>query len=143
MATTKNSYNPLKLYIGVLAIQTCLTAAFIGLLMCATSLYAQDQPRSTTAFNSTHSDEEQVHTSTLHNYQSEADRANDALVITEVKKALIDDGIAAYRAVVVDCDHGTVYLNGVVGSAADAQHAAEVARSVDGVVAIKNGLRWQ
>ena len=58
--------------------------------------------------------------STLHNYQSEADRANDALLITEVKHALANDGVTAHRAVVVDCDQGTVLLSGIVGSSEDA-----------------------
>ena len=83
-----------------------------------------------------------MHTSTIHNYQSEAERANDALLITEVKKALADEGVAAYRAVVVDCDHGTVSLDGVVGSSADAQQAATIAYNVDGVVSVKNNLKW-
>jgi hypothetical protein len=57
--------------------------------------------------------------STLHNYQSEADRANDALLITEVKHTR-HDGVTAHRAVVVDCDQGTILLSGIVGSSEDA-----------------------
>jgi osmotically-inducible protein OsmY len=105
------------------------------------SVHAQELlPTATYSFKS--SEQDSVHTSTIHNYQSEAERANDALLITEVKKALADDGVAAYRAIVVDCDHGTISLDGIVGSAADAQWAATVARNVDGVVAVKNNLKW-
>jgi hyperosmotically inducible periplasmic protein len=104
-------------------------------------LCAQDLPASAISeFKSTEQDS--VHSSTIHNYQSEADRANDALLITEVKAALADDGVTADRAVVVDCDHGTISLNGVVGSFADAQRAAAITRNVDGVVAVRNELKW-
>jgi hypothetical protein len=40
-----------------------------------------------------------------HHYLSSAERANDALLITEVKSALSDDGVAHDVAIVVDCDH--------------------------------------
>jgi osmotically-inducible protein OsmY len=113
-------------------------ALTVGILFSA-DLQAQN-PSGTYSYKSSELDS--VHTSSVHNYASEADRANDALLITEVKKALDDDGVTAYRAVVVDCDHGTIVLNGVVGSSAAAQHAAAVARDVDGVVAVKNELRW-
>jgi hyperosmotically inducible protein len=66
----------------------------------------------------------------------------DALLITEVKTALANDGVTDGHAVVVDCDHGTVLLAGAIGSAADAQHAVVVASRVDGVVAVKNHLKW-
>jgi len=120
--------------------RTLLIALVIGVL-CVVSVYAQEIPPTTTySFKS--SEQDSVHTSTIHNYQSEAERANDALLITEVKKALADEGVAAYRAVVVDCDHGTVSLDGVVGSSADAQQAATIAYNVDGVVSVKNNLKW-
>jgi osmotically-inducible protein OsmY len=117
------------------------TAALVVAVLFSGSLYAQDLlPVATYNFNS--SEKDSVHVSTVHNYESEADRANDALLITEVKKALADDGVTANRAVVVDCDHGTVSLDGIVGSAADARRAATVARNVEGVVAVKNNLKW-
>jgi hypothetical protein len=115
-------------------------ALTVGILFSGDSRAQEATPPGNYSFKSSESDS--VHTSSVHNYQSEADRANDALLITEVKRALAEDGVTAYRAVVVDCDHGTVVLNGVVGSPADAQHAAAVAGDVDGVVAVKNELKW-
>jgi hypothetical protein len=94
------------------------------------------------AYQSHSSEEDHAHSEATHRYSSEADRAKDALLITEVKTALANDGVADGHAVVVDCDHGTVLLAGAVGSAADAQHAVAVASSVDGVVAVKNQLKW-
>jgi osmotically-inducible protein OsmY len=115
-----------------------LTAA---VLLLATSSWAQDVHASQT-YNSKSSEVDSVHASTVHNYESSAVRANDALLITEVKTALADDGVTIHRAVVIDCDHGVVSLAGIVGSPDDAEHAGDVARDVPGVVAVKNNLRW-
>jgi osmotically-inducible protein OsmY len=140
MATNRGSTKFSIQAILIAEYSTLLMAFVIGFLSVV-SVYAQEVPPTTTySFKS--SEQDSVHTSTIHNYQSEAERANDALLITEVKKALADDGVAAYRAVVVDCDHGTVSLDGVVGSSADAQRAANIAHNVDGVVAVKNNLKW-
>ena len=93
-------------------------------------------------YQSHSSEEDHAHSEATHRYTSEADRAKDALLITEVTTALANDGVADGHAVVVDCDHGVVLLAGAIGSAADAQHALAVASSVDGVVAVKNHLKW-
>jgi len=77
-----------------------------------------------------------------HHYQSAADRANDALLITEVKSALADDGVADGSPIIVDCDHGTILLTGVMKSAEDAKRAGNIAGSAQGVVAVKNQLTW-
>jgi BON domain len=57
-----------------------------------------------------------------HHYNSDAERAQDDLVIT-------------------DADHGTVTLSGVVASTDDIKAATEDAAAVPGVVAVKNQLR--
>ena len=98
-------------------------------------------PAAVSSYQSYSSEEDHAHSDATHRYSSEAERANDALLITEVKTALANDGVIDGHAVVVDCDHGIVLLAGAVGSAADAQHAVEVASSVDGVVAVKNKLK--
>ena len=77
-----------------------------------------------------------------HHYQSPADRANDALLITEVKSALADDGVAEDSPIVVDCDHGKVLLSGVMKSSEDAKRAGDIAARAQGVVAVKNQLTW-
>jgi osmotically-inducible protein OsmY len=71
-----------------------------------------------------------------------ANRANDALLITEVKSALAEDGVVQDSAIVVDCDHGKILLSGVMKSAQDAQHAGNIAARAPGVVAVKNQLSW-
>lgn len=76
-----------------------------------------------------------------HHYISDAARAQDDLLITEVKRALAEDGISQGYAVEVDADHGTVTLSGVVASADDVKAAGDDAADVRGVVAVKNRLR--
>ena len=77
-----------------------------------------------------------------HVYHSSAERANDALLITEVKTALAEDGVAEDSPIVVACDHGTILLSGVMKSAEDAKDAGDIASSAPGVVAVKNLLTW-
>ena len=77
-----------------------------------------------------------------HHYQSAAERANDALLITKVKSALADDGVAEDSPIVVDCDHGKILLSGVMKSAEDAKRAGNIAANTPGVVAVKNQLTW-
>jgi osmotically-inducible protein OsmY len=76
-----------------------------------------------------------------HHYNNDAERAQDDLLITEVKSALAEDGISNGYPVEVDADHGTVTLSGIVANRDDVQAAAQDAADVDGVVAVKNQLR--
>jgi len=76
-----------------------------------------------------------------HHYNSEAERAHDDLLITEVKSALVEDEISQGYPVEVDCDHGTITLSGVVASAEEVRDAAEDAADVKGVVGVKNLLK--
>ena len=87
-------------------------------------------------------DHDSVNLEGHHHYQSAADRANDALLITEVKSALADDGVAEDSPIVVDCDHGKILLSGVMKSAEDAKRAGNIAARAPGVVAVKNQLSW-
>lgn len=134
--------------VGVIAIAA---AAGISFAIPPTPLQAQQgtipsaQAEGTPAaatLNSKTSEEEHVHSDSTHQYSSQADRANDAMLITAVKSALASDGITSGHAVVVDCDHGTVTLSGALGSAADAQHAVQVASAVDGVRHVNSKLTW-
>src|SRR5208283_3224091 len=76
-----------------------------------------------------------------HRYNSDAERAQDDLLITEVKSVLAENGISKDYPVEVDADHGTVTLSGVVKSADDVRAAAKDAAGVQGVVAVKNQLQ--
>jgi len=86
---------------------------------------------------------DKVQTSADHLYNSPAERANDDLLITEVKNSLAEQGISERYPVAVDCDHGTVQLSGVVASADDARHAESIALNTRGVIGVKNKLTWR
>jgi osmotically-inducible protein OsmY len=100
-------------------------------------------PGTETTGRSVPAEHDSVTTSAEHHYNSAAERANDALIITEVKSALAKEGISNGYPVEVDCDHGTVQLSGVVASAADAKRAANLASTEMGVVAVENRLTWR
>jgi hyperosmotically inducible periplasmic protein len=93
--------------------------------------------------SSTILEKENVHTEGVHHYQDPAEEAEDAALITKVKTALATDGVANGHPVEVDCDHGVARLSGVVGSAEDAKHAAQVAAAVPGVSGVENKLTWR
>ena len=97
---------------------------------------------STAASNSASRENDSVNVRAEHHYNSPAERANDALLITEVKSALAEDGVADNYLVAVDCDHGKVLLSGVVKSAKDARHAGDIAAAAQGVTGVKNQLTW-
>jgi osmotically-inducible protein OsmY len=86
---------------------------------------------------------EQVHNEGVHHYSNPAEEAEDAALITKVKTALATDGVANGHPVEVDCDHGVARISGVVGSADDAKHAAQVVADVPGVAGVDNKLTWK
>jgi hypothetical protein len=86
---------------------------------------------------------DKVQTSAEHHYNSPAERANDDLLITEVKSSLADQGISDGYPVEVDCDHGTIQLSGVVASADEAKAAEALALNTRGVVGVQNKLTWR
>ena len=84
-----------------------------------------------------------METSASHHYQNPAERAKDAVLITEVKSELAKDGVADDQPVAVDCDHGKIRLSGIIGTAEDAQRAGSIAAGAPGVVAVQNQLTWR
>ncbi|MGA6970318.1 MAG: BON domain-containing protein [Candidatus Binatus sp.] len=132
-------------------------AGFVGLMLVGTiaagSLFVpyaraqQDIPSSPPAVMTTDRsltvENDKVQTSADHHYNSPAERANDDLLITEVKSSLAERGISDGYPVEVDCDHGTIQLSGVVASAADARRAQLIALNTNGVVGVKNKLTWR
>jgi osmotically-inducible protein OsmY len=97
----------------------------------------------TTTANAVSRQDDSVRTSAMHHYKSSAERAKDALLITEVKSGLAEDGVADDYPVAVDCDRGRIRLSGVVASAEDAQRAGYIAADAPGVVAVVNQLTWR
>ena len=66
---------------------------------------------------------------------------SDAVITGKVKTALAADDLVKARRIDVDTARGVVTLNGTVGSAAEKAQAIRLARSISGVVDVKDNLR--
>lgn len=86
---------------------------------------------------------DKVQASAEHIYNSPAERAHDDLLITEVKSSLAKMGISDGYPIVVDCDHATIELSGVVASADAARRAVSIASNTQGVIGVKSKLTWR
>lgn len=103
---------------------------------------APAEPGATDSSISLSRESDSVNVKAEHHYNSPAERANDALLITEVKSALAHDGVGDGYVVAVDCDHGKILLSGVVKSARDAKHAGDIAAAAQGVTGVNDQLTW-
>jgi osmotically-inducible protein OsmY len=103
---------------------------------------ARSEPGATDSSNSAARENDSVNVKAEHHYNSPAERANDDLLITEVKSALADDGVGDGHLIAVDCDHGKIRLSGVVKSAGDAKHAGDIAAAAEGVTGVNDKLTW-
>jgi osmotically-inducible protein OsmY len=65
---------------------------------------------------------------------------DDAVMTTKVKAAMVNEPALKASDVKVETNKGTVPLSGFAGSKAEADKAAEVARSVKGVTAVQNEM---
>ena len=124
------------------SLRTVLSAVAIGSIVGLFAVNVCADPGATDSSNSVSREHDSVNVAAEHHYNSPAERANDAMLITEVKSALADDGVADNYPVAVDCDHGKVLLSGVVKSQRDAKHAGEIAAAAQGVTGVKNQLTW-
>lgn len=81
--------------------------------------------------------------SAKHHYASPAQRAQDALLIVEVKAAIANEGLADDYPLTVDADHGRVTLTGVLASREDVNRAVTLVAGLDGVTGVNNRLTWE
>ena len=65
---------------------------------------------------------------------------DDAVITTKVKAAIFNEPTLKSTEINVETFKGTVQLSGFVNSQADINKAVEVARSVKGVVSVKNNM---
>ena len=72
--------------------------------------------------------------------QSTGEHIDDAAITTKVKAALLRDPVVSGLAINVDTFKGTVQLSGTAKTENERSKAAEVARSVDGVVGVRNDI---
>ncbi|MHB1231178.1 MAG: BON domain-containing protein [Burkholderiales bacterium] len=66
---------------------------------------------------------------------------DDAVITTKVKAAIFNEPTLKSTEINVETFNGVVQLSGFVSSQADINKAVSLARSVKGVVAVKNDMR--
>jgi hyperosmotically inducible protein len=74
-------------------------------------------------------------------HRSPQQTTSDGVINGMVKTALAADDLVKARRIDVDTVRGVVTLNGTVGSPAEKAQAIKLARSVSGVVEVKDNLR--
>ena len=65
----------------------------------------------------------------------------DTVITTKVKAVILNEPSLKSREINVETFKGVVQLSGFVSSEADAMRAVEVARTVKGVMSVKNDMR--
>ena len=65
----------------------------------------------------------------------------DTVITTKVKAVILNEPSLKSREINVETFKGIVQLSGFVSSEADAMRAVEVARTVKGVMSVKNDMR--
>ena len=73
--------------------------------------------------------------------ESAGEYVDDAVITAKVKASVFDQPSLKSSEIRVETFKGTVYLRGLVSSQASIDKAVEVARSINGVRAVKNELR--
>ena len=66
---------------------------------------------------------------------------DDAVITTKVKAAVFNEATLKSAEINVETFKGVVQMSGFVSSQADINKAVSLARSVDGVVSVKNDMR--
>jgi len=124
----------------ITAVPALAIALLVGGGLLASNV--RSDPGTADSANSVSRENDSVKVQAQHHYNSPAERANDDLLITEVKSALAHDGVVDGYIVAVDCDHGKILLSGVVKSARDAKHAGDIAAAAHGVTGVDDQLKW-
>ncbi|MBO9352730.1 BON domain-containing protein [Bordetella petrii] len=73
--------------------------------------------------------------------QSMGEYASDAVITTKVKAAFVADDTLSALDIAVETNDGTVTLSGTVGTEAETEQAARVARDVEGVTQVQNDIK--
>ncbi|MCM2265275.1 MAG: BON domain-containing protein [Desulfuromonadales bacterium] len=72
--------------------------------------------------------------------QSTGEYVDDTVITTKVKAAIFDDTSLKTLQINVETRNGVVQLSGFVDTAQNVTRAAEVARTVKGVISVRNDL---
>lgn len=74
-------------------------------------------------------------------HEGTGEYADDSIITTKVKAAIFNDATLKVSEINVETFKGVVQLSGFVGSEAEANKAAAIARSVGGVKSVRNDIR--
>jgi len=77
---------------------------------------------------------------TTHAQESTGEYVDDSVITAKVKTLLAEDNFLKSFQISVETNKGTVELSGSVGYRDDVNKAGEIARSVKGVISVKNNL---
>lgn len=66
---------------------------------------------------------------------------DDTVITTKIKAAYVQDPLVSTLDIEVDTERGVVRLGGFANSEAEKERAATLARSVDGVVEVRNDIQ--
>ena len=72
---------------------------------------------------------------------STGEQVDDTVITSKVKAAFVEDKQVSTMNIGVETFKGTVQLSGFANNATEMNRAAEIARSVKGVKAVKNDIR--
>lgn len=73
-------------------------------------------------------------------HESAGEYVDDAVITAKVRASIIDQPPLKSSEIHVETLKGTVYLSGFVSSQANIDKAVEIARSVEGVKSVMNGM---
>jgi osmotically-inducible protein OsmY len=77
-----------------------------------------------------------------HAFHGTTDQMSDATLTTKVKSTLLSNERTRKDSIHVESDHGTVTIDGTVGSRAKAKYVGSVVAAVGGVRNVQNKLTW-
>ena len=77
-----------------------------------------------------------------HAFHGTVDQMSDATLTTKVKSTLLSNDRTRKYSIHVESDHGTVTIDGTVGSSAKAKYVGSVVAAVSGVRNVDNKLTW-
>ena len=125
----------------MLAIVTAATLSVLPLTpaFCQDSVAGQEMHKSGQDLKSAAS---ATGESAEHAFHGTTDQMSDATLTTKVKSTLLSNERTRKDSIHVESDHGTVTIDGTVGSRAKAKYVGSVVAAVGGVKNVENKLTW-
>jgi hyperosmotically inducible protein len=125
----------------ILAIVTAATLSVLPMkqAFCQDSVAGQEMHKSGQDIKSAAS---ATGESAEHAFKGTTDQMSDATLTTKVKSTLLSNERTRKDSIHVESDHGTVTIDGRVGSRSKAKYVGSVVAAVSGVRTVQNKLTW-